>query len=82
MHRKIKYRKILLCLLSALTFAVLFVPLTAYSQGDKKYIREGNRDYEKENYADSEIAYRKALNRNNASSSAVFNIGNALYNLL
>ncbi len=79
MPGKIKYRKILLYLLSALTFAVLFVPLTAYSQGDKKYIREGNRDYEKENYADSEIAYRKALNRNNASSSAVFNIGNALY---
>ncbi len=65
--------------MSAFILAVLFVPLAAYPQGDKKYIREGNREYEKENYADSEIAYRKALDKNNASGNAVFNIGNALY---
>lgn len=45
--------------MSAFILAVLFVPLAAYPQEDKKYIREGNREYEKENYADSEIAYRK-----------------------
>ncbi len=65
--------------MSAFILAVLFVPLAAYPQEDKKYIREGNREYEKENYADSEIAYRKALDKNNASGNAVFNIGNALY---
>ncbi|NLA48034.1 MAG: tetratricopeptide repeat protein [Bacteroidales bacterium] len=65
--------------MSVFILAALFVPLAAYPQGDKKYIREGNREYEKENYADSEIAYRKALDKNNASGNAVFNIGNALY---
>jgi tetratricopeptide (TPR) repeat protein len=79
MYVKNKYRKILFLQMSAFILAVLFVPVAAYSQGDKKYIREGNREYEKENYADSEIAYRKALDRNNASGNAVFNIGNALY---
>jgi tetratricopeptide (TPR) repeat protein len=79
MYVKNKYRKILFRQMSAFILAVLFVPLAAYPQEDKKYIREGNREYEKENYADSEIAYRKALDKNNASGNAVFNIGNALY---
>ena len=54
-------------------------PLVAYSQGDKKFIRQGNREYEKEKYSDSEISYRKALDKNNASADAVFNTGDALY---
>jgi len=58
---------------------ILLSPLVSYSQGDKKFIRQGNRDYEKEKYSDSEIAYRKALDKNNASADAVFNTGDALY---
>jgi len=58
---------------------ILLSPLVSYSQGDKKFIRQGNRDYEKEKYSDSEISYRKALDKNNASADAVFNTGDALY---
>ncbi len=58
---------------------ILMLPLVTYSQGDKKFIRQGNREYEKEKYSDSEIAYRKALDKNNASADAVFNTGDALY---
>jgi len=61
-----------------ITFFILS-QLVAYSQGDKKFIRQGNREYEKEKYSDSEISYRKALDKNNASADAVFNTGDALY---
>jgi len=48
-------------------------------QSEKKYIRQGNREYEKNNFSDSEVAYRKAIDKNNQSPDAVFNIGDALY---
>ena len=52
-------------------------PLMA--QSDKKYVRQGNRDYEKNKYADSEILYRKASDKNQNYPDAVFNTGDALY---
>jgi Ca-activated chloride channel family protein len=58
---------------------ILLLPLITYSQGDKKFIRQGNREYGKEKYSDSEIEYRKALDKNNTSADAVFNTGDALY---
>ncbi len=51
----------------------------AYAQADKKYIRQGNREYEKSKYPESEISYRKALDKNKQSADAVFNAGDALY---
>jgi tetratricopeptide (TPR) repeat protein len=49
------------------------------AQTDKKYIRKGNREYNKKNYPESEIQYRKASDKNKQSPDAVFNIGDALY---
>ena len=49
------------------------------AQTDKKYIRKGNREYEKNKYPESEILYRKAIDKNKQSPDAVFNIGDALY---
>jgi Ca-activated chloride channel family protein len=49
------------------------------AQGDKKYIREGNREYEKNKFSESEISYRKAIDKNKQSPDVVFNIGDALY---
>ena len=62
-------------------FSALFLIFTtaAYSQADRKLIREGNREYGKEKFSDSEISYRKALDKNKESSVAVFNTGDALY---
>lgn len=42
-------------------------------------IREGNSQYNKEAYLDSEISYRKALEYNPADSIAMFNLGNSLF---
>ncbi|MCX6302937.1 MAG: tetratricopeptide repeat protein [Bacteroidia bacterium] len=58
---------------------MLIAALPAYSQVDKKMIRQGNREYEKEKFAESEISYRKAIDKNKESADAVFNSGDALY---
>lgn len=53
--------------------------LLAYGQGDKKFIRQGNSKYEKKEFADSEISYRKAIDMNKSSGDASFNLGDALF---
>jgi hypothetical protein len=52
---------------------------SAFSQNDHKLIRQGNRDYKNEKYPESEILYRKAIDKNKESSDAHFNTGDALY---
>ena len=54
-------------------------PLLLYAQDDKKFIRKGNKEYNKEKYQESEVSYRKAIDDNRRSPDAVFNIGDALY---
>jgi tetratricopeptide (TPR) repeat protein len=50
-----------------------------FAQAEKKFIRQGNHAYEKEKFPDSEILYRKALDKNKESADALFNTGDALY---
>jgi Ca-activated chloride channel homolog len=59
------------------TFLLISMALNA--QSDKKFIRQGNKEYEKSKYPESEISYRKAIDKNKQSPDAVFNIGDALY---
>jgi len=58
---------------------LLIISLTLNAQADKKYLRQGNREYGKESFSESEISYRKAIDDNKKSPDAVFNIGDALY---
>jgi len=64
-------------------FLILVISLCAtlpsFSQLEKKDIRLGNRLYEKDKYLDSEVKYRKALEKNPNSVDAMFNLGDALY---
>jgi len=60
-------------------FLLLLLSVTVNAQSDKKFIRQGNREYGKNNYSESEISYRKAIDNNKQSPDAVFNIGDALY---
>jgi Ca-activated chloride channel family protein len=53
--------------------------LALKAQGEKKYIRQGNREYFDNKFSESEISYRRAIDRNESSSDALFNIGDALY---
>lgn len=57
----------------------LIIPVVLNAQTDKKYMRQGNREYEKKKYSESEISYRKALDKNKQSPDAIFNVGDALY---
>jgi len=69
-------KSILKCLLISVLL-IIFASLNA--QTDKKFIRKGNREYDKSKYSDSEISYRKAIDKNKQSPDAVFNVGDALY---
>jgi Ca-activated chloride channel family protein len=62
----------------ALAF-MLFFSGFSWAQADKKFIRQGNKEYEKNKFSESEIYYRKAIDRNKESSDALFNAGDALY---
>lgn len=51
-----------------------------YSQNPAKHIRKGNKLYDKKQYHESEISYRRAMENNNKwLNHALFNTGNALY---
>lgn len=58
---------------------MLFFTGFSWAQADKKYIRQGNRQYAKDKFPESEIFYRKAIDKNKASADAMFNSGDALY---
>jgi tetratricopeptide (TPR) repeat protein len=58
---------------------MLYFTGSLYSQADRKFIRQGNREYEKDKFSESEISYRRAIDKNKASGDAVFNAGDALY---
>ncbi|NPD92667.1 vWA domain-containing protein [Xylanibacter muris] len=62
--------------------ATLLLCMTAsaiYAQNDRQYIREGNREFRAGNYANAEVAYRKAIEKNPANPQAAYNLGNALF---
>jgi Ca-activated chloride channel homolog len=62
-----------------LIFAFLTYSISIHAQTDKKYIRQGNKEYNKDRFSESEVLYRKAIDNNKQSPNAVFNIGDALY---
>lgn len=65
--------------ISILTVVLIFMPLLAGAQVEKKYIRQGNREYDRNKYQESEVSYRRAVADNKRSPEAIFNIGDALY---
>lgn len=61
------------------TLTLLFMPLTLMAQQERKYIRKGNRLFEKNNYAGSETQYHRAEGIDKPVPDATFNVGDALY---
>ena len=60
--------------------AFMFVPAIVCAQkAERKNVRDGNKQYTKEKYTESEIAYRKSLEVNPRSIEGTYNLGNALY---
>jgi Ca-activated chloride channel homolog len=60
-------------------FLLSFNLFTAQGQGEKKYIRQGNGKYSNGKFPESEILYRKAIDKNKMAQDAFFNMGDALY---
>jgi Ca-activated chloride channel homolog len=60
-------------------FTILFVSLNGFSQKDVKLLRNGNKLYDKGNYKEAEVNYRKALEINKESDKGKFNLGAAVY---
>jgi len=60
------------------TFVMIAVP--AVAQKERKYIRQGNSEFEDANYQNSEVSYRKAVDlEEEKSHQPAFNVGDALY---
>ena len=62
-----------------LMLCCLLAAITVQAQTTDKLIRKGNRQYRKENYAEAETNYRKALDGQPVNVDAQFNLGDALY---
>ena len=64
-------------LLAILSLLVAFTPV--WGQVDRRDVRQGNRDFKKENYREADIDYRKALVKDSLSVAANYNLANNLY---
>jgi len=61
------------------TAFILLTSLAVQAQEERKFIRTGNSQFDEEKYLESEIEYRKALDKDKNSFEAQFNLGDALY---
>lgn len=57
----------------------ILLSLSAFSQEERKFIRRGNDAFQEKHYTQSEVNYRKALENEQNSFEALFNVGDALY---
>ena len=62
----------------ATLIALLLVVGTVTAQSDRQLIRHGNKQYKAGNFADAEVSYRKAVEKNPRNPQAVYNLGLAL----
>ena len=57
----------------------IMFPALSYSQQEKKYIKDGNEQYNKSDFNAAEKQYSKALSKNKDSYKGTFNLGDAYY---
>ena len=63
---------------STATLLLALVALSASAQTDRQYVRQGNKLFKAGDYANAEVCYRKALEKNDRNPQALYNLGNAL----
>lgn len=76
---KDKFSKDLFIKVLSLWLIMLFTGTDILAQKERKFIREGNKDYSEENYTNSIVAYQKALSEKPGSFEAGFNLGDAYF---
>lgn len=60
--------------------SLALVAMNTFAQKERKYIRQGNKEFENSNYEESEVSYRKAADLEEQKSYKTdFNVGDALY---
>jgi tetratricopeptide (TPR) repeat protein len=57
----------------------LLTSLDVSAESERSLIKQGNTQYKKKEFADSEASYRKALEKKKELREAVFNLGDAMY---
>lgn len=58
---------------------ITLTPLTLFSQQEAPDIRRGNARYKSSDFAQSEVDYRRAIDKNSKSFQAHYNLGNSLF---
>lgn len=58
---------------------LLLLHISGFAQQEKKYIKEGNKNYAEKKYADAEKKYKLGASKNKDSYKAAFNLGDAYY---
>ena len=64
-----------------LILSLIICPLSfsiASAQTDRQYVRQGNKQYAAGDFANAEVSYRKAVEKNPRNPQAAYNLGNAL----
>ena len=57
----------------------LMTSAASFAQTDRDYVREGNRHYRKGNFAEAEVSYRKAQEKNANNPQASYNLANSMF---
>ena len=63
----------------AILALMLVSAIPTQAQSDRSNIREGNRLFRSGKHADSEVSYRKAMEKNPRNPQAAYKLGNALF---
>ena len=58
---------------------MLLIALPSFAQTDKREVRRGNRKFDKHNYKEAELDYRRALVKDSTSFAAIYDLASALY---
>ena len=64
-----------------ITVVTLLAAWPAIAQQERKFIREGNELFEKQDFEKAEVEYRKAADKKANSFEAAFNMADALYTM-
>ena len=65
-------------LLAVISLSSFLFPLSTNAQTDRQYVRQGNKLYRTGDFANAEVSYRKAIEKNPRNPQAAYNLGNAL----
>ena len=69
---------VMILFLGAVTVPDVLGQTTSSGKRERGFIREGNKLYNEKRFSEAEVAYRKALQENEYSETAMFNLASAL----